>query len=550
MRTLNLKANQLKLPAAVLALVIIAALVVAVTLAAGPTQAQDGTPTPTPTPTPSPYADPQPCGPGAATAFQPKPHEVTSGHFALFDAYWRVTERDTAQPTDAGVLHTNQCPPKMVEMTSDGLRTVTVLKRAESNIDIGEAIFHVKDDYKVDVVATNAEATSGQLSLDEYPQLRKALGLGSADPVPAGTQVWWLRLDDPDTDAVDETSKLRLGFSTALFNEEHWVPQMRYKFEVERAPDDYADTRHFYAYEAPNSGNAAQQSPVWNSYEPDRDEQDMTLQPGEYRPLQWIFTEEGTYELSVHLQGFVRDKNPRPLTDEDYDANWRPISDNITETSEVKTYTFQVGSKLEENEPPVFGINLSVPEESPAGTLVGDPIPVFEADAETLYYSLSGDGHADFTVETATNPHAVQIKVADGANLDFETKSSYELTLSVTDRLDHEHNTDTSIDDTLAVRIALEDVSSLSIDVSNSNPQATDEVVFTAVNNDFGKPDEVEYHFTDGNGYALLSPTNGRLTQRLLQHGTLTVHLYATWTPEGERTLRIDAEPVTVTWRP
>ena len=460
--------NRFRRYVAGLGLAALAVTLLAVAFATGPAQAQDDPPVPTPTPTPTAtpvvntYPDPQPCGPGAGTASQPEPHEITTGHFALFDAYWRATARNQQGVADAGVLHTNLCPPKVVTTRENNFGTITeTTTRSASNIDIGEAIFHVLDTHKVDVVATNAEATAGQLSLEEYPKLRKGLGLGEDDAVPAGTKVWWLRLDDPDT-AADDTSNLRLGFSTALFDDEHWLTSaegkpMRYKFEVQRYPADPADVPHFFAYEAPESSNA-EATIVWNSFEADLDDDDMVLAPGEYRSLQWIFTHAGTYELSVHLQGFVR--MTRLITDVDdpnYDINWRRISGNATETGEVKTYTIQVGSDLDENEPPVFGLNLSVPENSPAGVSVGDPIPVFEADAETLYYSLSGEGHEHFAVEPATGPHAVQIKVAAGASLDYETKPTYELTLSVSDRLDHESNEDTTIDDTLVVRIGLVD---------------------------------------------------------------------------------------------
>ena len=465
MKTITEIPNRFRLYAAGLALSALAITLLAVAIAGGSVQAQSVTPTPTPVV--NTYPDPQPCGEGAATAFQPEPHEIKSGHFALFDSYWRATGAST------GVLHTNLCPPLVVKKTeTQNFETVTVTTRSSSGIDIDEAIMHVLDKHKVDVVATNAEATDGQLSLEEYPEVRKALGIGATDAVPEGTQVWWLRLDDPDT-AKDETSDLSLGFSTALFDSDHWLTSadtdedgnaqpMHYKFEVERFPgSNPADVPHFLAYEAPKSDNAEQRA-VWNSIRPDIDDDDMTLDPGEYRALQWVFTKSGTYLLSVHLQGFVRKDNPHAKDDIEYDMNWEPISGNETATGEVKQYTIQVGSDLSEMEPPLFGVNLSVSENSPGGVRVGGPIPVYESEADALTYSLGGDGHASFKAVEATDPrgsapHAVQIVVADNANLDYETKSSYNLTLSVTDGVDHENNKDDMVDDTLAVRIDLED---------------------------------------------------------------------------------------------
>ena len=70
------------------------------------------------TPTSATYDDPQPCGPGAGAAFMQEPHEIKTGHYALFDAYWRTIKKGVqakgVQAEDVpgvGVLHTNLCPP-------------------------------------------------------------------------------------------------------------------------------------------------------------------------------------------------------------------------------------------------------------------------------------------------------------------------------------------------------------------------------------------------------------------------------------------------------
>ena len=143
----------------------------------------------------------------------------------------------------------------------------------------------------------------------------------------AGTQVWLLRLDDPDTtgEGKDETSDLVLGFSTALFEDKYWLKEdegqpMRYMLETERYPgSDPAKVPHVLAYEAPKGSNGKQKA-VLNSANTDVDIHDMKLGPSERRDLQWIFTKPGTYLLSVHLQGFVRQENPHPSDHSDYDA--------------------------------------------------------------------------------------------------------------------------------------------------------------------------------------------------------------------------------------
>jgi len=473
----------LKLLGAVLVLALIAAVAVTITLTAGPTQAQSADNT---------YADPQPCGPGAAEASMEEPHERTTGHYALFDTYWESTTADPGEsagldPANTGLLHTNTCPPyvsQTIEPDPDdeeGEDKITVTKYNESGVDIDELIIHVTDLRKVAVVATEAEATAGQLSLDRYEGLREALGLGSTDPVPADAAVWWLRTDDPSTADVDESAVddpdttedetatahsngLSLGFSTRHLDDQHWAkkvddghgnlidaPPLRYAFEVEHTdgiPPE--DDPHVISYRVNQRDRDGARQVFWNSERVHTKPLDM--EPGQFESFEWIFTQPGTYETSVHLIGWVARDRPAGAP-----RDWKAISSKITESSEVKTYTIQVGDELLENEPPVFGVSLTVPENSPAGTLVGAPIPIYEGEADTFYYNLSGEGHEQFAVEAIADPHSVQIKVADGADLDYETKPGYELTLSVTDRIDHESNPDLTTDDTLAVRIALED---------------------------------------------------------------------------------------------
>lgn len=482
MSTVTNASIPLRLFGAVLALTLIAAVAVAVTLTAGPTQAQNADNT---------YSNPQPCGPGADDASMEEPHERTTGHYALFDTYWEETtpapgESTDLDPANTGILHTNTCPPYVSQTTKPdpddltGTKTITDTTYSESGVDIDELIIHVTDLRKVAVVATDAEATAGQLSLDRYEGLREALGLEENDPVPADTEVWRLRTDDPSTAAVDESAVddpdttedetatahsngLSLGFSTRHLDDQHWAkrvddgnggevdaPPLRYAFEVEHTdgipPEDHP---HVLSYRIDHSGTKAPEE-IWSSVEVHT--QPLDMEPGQFESFEWIFTQPGTYETSVHLIGWVARDRPAGAP-----RDWKAISSKITESSEVKTYTIQVGDELLENEPPVFGVSLTVPENSPAGTLVGAPIPVYEGEADTFYYSLSGEGHEQFAVEAIADPHSVQIKVADGADLDYETKPGYELTLSVTDRIDHESNHDITIDDTLAVRIALED---------------------------------------------------------------------------------------------
>ena len=478
MNTIVRKPTKTILYGAALTAVALVITLLAVSFATGPAQATGpigGTGDNPSYPNLSTYPNPQPCGPGApGIADMKEPHEITSGHYALFDAYWRTIEEGrrvgNMDVPGVGVLHTNLCPPLVTQTTkTEGsgrtkkTTTVTTRSARTGGMEVDEAIMHVLDKHLATTVASNAGA--GEISLEEYPDVRKALGLlgpnGAELPIPDGTQVWWLRLDDPRSTSTDEASDLGIGFSTLLLDKERWGSSMRYKFEVERHPDDPTDVPHFFAYESPDVRAESPETGVklvWDSSRVGKGE--VLLNPGEYKDLQWVFTKRGTYLLWVHLLGDVLQENPRTQDDPKYDPNWKPISGSETETSEVYRYTIQVGDPLDETEPPIFGVNRSVLENSPGGVKVGDPIPVYNAEAKVLYYALTGDGHSNFkTVVASTDPHAVQIVVADGATLDYEDEEnrSYELNLTVTDRVDHEHNFDPSVDDVLILRIDLED---------------------------------------------------------------------------------------------
>lgn len=87
-------------------------------------------------------------------------------------------------------------------------------------------------------------------------------------------------------------------------------------------------------------------------------------------------------------------------------------------------------TKLHTNRPPVYqGSNsMSVLENSPAGTLVGDPADSTDPDGDTLVYSISGA--SEFVVDTAT----AQIAVSSSAALDYETTNSYTVTVTADDQ--------------------------------------------------------------------------------------------------------------------
>ena len=107
-----------------------------------------------------------------------------------------------------------------------------------------------------------------------------------------------------------------------------------------------------------------------------------------------------------------------------------------------------------ENRRPLFPTSetgqRSVDENSRAGTNVGPPVAAEDPERDRLTYSLSGADAASFTI-TSTG----QIRVGSGTTLDFETKSSYSVTVEVHDGKDGTGATSSDIDDTQDVTITV-----------------------------------------------------------------------------------------------
>ena len=94
----------------------------------------------------------------------------------------------------------------------------------------------------------------------------------------------------------------------------------------------------------------------------------------------------------------------------------------------------------------------TIAENTRAGRNIGAPVAAVDPESNSLTYTLSGSDAAAFTVVRSTG----QLRTSEA--LDFETKSSYSLTVEVHDGRDGMGNTSTTIDDTQAVAITVENV--------------------------------------------------------------------------------------------
>ena len=105
------------------------------------------------------------------------------------------------------------------------------------------------------------------------------------------------------------------------------------------------------------------------------------------------------------------------------------------------------------NELPAFEANLTttlfVQENTPAGEDIGDPFTATDRDDATLTYVLGGTDSSSFAIDASTG----QLQTKDA--LDYETKPTYSVTVSVHDSKDPFGNANTVADDTIEVTITV-----------------------------------------------------------------------------------------------
>ena len=474
MNTINRKKAQLSVMAvAALAIFAVAAvMLLAGSFTTGTAQAQR-----TPDdPIPAPSAAPPPCGPGQNNFPENPVAVVNEGHYAMFDTYW-LPDPGLADDTKTGTLNTNLCPPS-AKHKEVGTEEVTTL--SPSNIDLRTTIIEVNDTHKVDVVSTNAAASTDKLSLAKYTEIRKGLGLPAGTTVPKNTQVYWLRLEDPALGT--DPSDLVMGFSTGQLDGNYWAnlnpnkPAFEYELESVRVlGTNPADQPHVFAYWEPEMRNTDGTAKiVWDSS--DVDTNVMPLGAGEYEHLEWVFTKPGTYVLTIHLKGHVRQTKPTGFV-----GTWERLTPDDTATSVPHQYVFHVGD-LHINDQPHFGAVRSVTAGTRANSPFGEVIPLYGTDADTLELYLDGVGSEDFDVAERSTPWSsgALLFVGKDAELrypgdpDNMNMAYYDLHLKVSDKHDYEDNTDQEIDDIIPLRIHVQPQSGpwVALMITDEHPRA------------------------------------------------------------------------------
>ena len=77
---------------------------------------------------------------------------------------------------------------------------------------------------------------------------------------------------------------------------------------------------------------------------------------------------------------------------------------------------------------PQQGLSTRIEENSPQGTSLGAPLGTTAPAGAAVQYALSGPDAASFDIDPATG----EVSLAPGASPDFETKSSYSVTITAT----------------------------------------------------------------------------------------------------------------------
>ena len=137
------------------------------------------------------------------------------------------------------------------------------------------------------------------------------------------------------------------------------------------------------------------------------------------------------------------------------------------------TSTVTIIDDEEPNNSPTFAVtavNRSIPEDSPVGTLLGDPITATDSENDSLTYTLSSEGSEYFNVSN-------QGQITLRASLNHEDATSFTLSLSVRDGKDDVGNPDSNTDASITVNVIVGDVdeppgapTDLSVSTNDDNP--------------------------------------------------------------------------------
>ena len=215
--------------------------------------------------------------------------------------------------------------------------------------------------------------------------------------------------------------------------------------------------------------------------EDETDDTNWTVQTGAWRA--------GGGDLQYTVTGLDNDV--------EYDVQVRAVNSAGTGSWSATSVVRPLRANADPEFPASESGSRTVPESAAAGTSVGAPVAATDGDGDDLVYTLSGGGGV-FSIEGATG----QVKTE--AALDYETRSSYSVSVTASDMKDANGEADTASDDTIMLALTVGDVNEApvvtgetSIDYeengtatvsyySDNDPDDGDAITWTLQGADFG----------------------------------------------------------------
>ena len=211
----------------------------------------------------------------------------------------------------------------------------------------------------------------------------------------------------------------------------------------------------------------------------------------------------------VSTSGQLQTKATLDYEDKDAYSVTVNVSDgNLTDSIDI---TINI-TDIDENRAPAFSSETatrSIAENTGAGQDIGNPITATDADGDDLEYSLSGTDAASFSIVSTSG------QLRTKAALDYESKTQYEVTVSVSDG---------TLEDTIAVTINVTDVQENRAPAFSSNTATRSVAENTATGQDIGNPitaedadgDDLTYSLggTDAASFSIVS-TSGQLRTKV-----------------------------------
>ena len=395
-----------------------------------------------------------------------------------------------------------------------------------------------KDTYMVTVTATDPSGLSATVNVtikitnvDEDPEVTGEASVRFAENTAASTPVTtYMATDHEDDKAGKALTWSLLGDDMEDFDINDGVLTFKMSPNYEDPADGNTDNEYSVTVAATDSSNAVAEKEVTVTVTNEDEAGTLTLST--LQPVDGIAVTTTLTDIDS-----VTDANPAgTVTAEDITWKWAKSSSKTGAYTDIDgetsaaytpkpadvnhylrataTYTDPQGSDktkmavsankvLQErstNTPPVFKnaddeeiadnilITREVPENTPKGRPVEDPVAASDAEGDVLTYTLGGDGAASFDIDVATG------QLRTKATLDRETRATYEVTVTATDP----SFTTGEDSDTITVNITVTNVDEAPTLTGMASPrQAENTAITTAVATYTATDDEDDATNTD-----------------------------------------------------